>query len=72
MTKIVVCKHNFSKGTEEVINRIKDNYEEVSIEVSPCIDACSQCGEGPFAIIDGDVVSEENTDQLYETIIKKL
>lgn len=72
MSKIMVCKHNLSKDTEEVINRIKDNYKNVSIEISPCIDACSQCGEGPFAIIDGDIVSEENVDQLYETIIKKL
>lgn len=72
MAKIMVCNHNLSKGTEEVINKIRDNYEDVSIEVAPCIDECSKCGEGPFAIIDDEVVSEENEDQLFETIIKKL
>lgn len=72
MTKIIVCKHNLEQGTEKVISRIKEKYENVSISVEPCIDACSNCAEGPFAIIGGEIVSAKSTDELYDGIINKL
>ncbi|WBW95010.1 DUF1450 domain-containing protein [Oceanirhabdus sp. W0125-5] len=72
MSKIIFCQHNLSLGTEEVLNRIKENHKDAHVEVAPCVDECGLCGKGPFAIVDGEALTAICANDLYEKISKKI
>ncbi|NLK44968.1 MAG: DUF1450 domain-containing protein [Tissierellia bacterium] len=66
MAHIQFCENNFSHGTEEVVNRLKD--EDYNVEVESCLGFCGDCAVGPFALVDDEFVQADTPDDLYEMI----
>lgn len=66
--KIYFCEKN--KGRKKVINRLEENYPELELKVKKCIGKCSSCKEKPIAKIKDKIVSGEDSEELYEKLVK--
>ena len=67
-TKIQFCENNFQYGTEEVKARLMEEFEETDIEVFPCLAMCEECAEGPYAIVNDEVIQAENAEELFQKL----
>lgn len=72
MIEIKFCENNFSHGTEEVVNKLKKEAKNVSVEVEPCLGYCSDCAVQPYALVDGELVLADSADELFDKISDKL
>jgi uncharacterized protein YuzB (UPF0349 family) len=70
MAKIQFCENNFSHGTEELVNRLKD--ENIDVEVESCLGYCGDCAVGPFALVDDELIQADTADELYEMIKEEI
>lgn len=70
--EIRFCENNLALGTEEVINKIKEEYDDVIVSVEPCLGYCGDCALAPFALVDDEFVTEETVEELYDSIKEKL
>lgn len=70
MADIKVCENNFAQGTDEMVDRLKD--EGIEVEVEPCLGYCGDCATGPFAVVDDELFQAETPDELYEMIKEHL
>ena len=68
MIEIKFCENNFDHGTEEVINKLKENYPEASVEVESCLGHCGDCAIGPFALVNDELIQADTADELYVMI----
>lgn len=66
--EVKFCENNFSFGTEEVVNKIKDELQDVTVEVEPCLGYCGDCAVGPFALVNDELVQADTSDELFEKI----
>lgn len=66
--KIQFCEVNFQFGTDETRSKLENEYKELDIDVSPCLGVCGECYEGPFAIVDDEMIQAETSEELYEKI----
>lgn len=72
MIKIKFCENNFTHGTEDVVNRLKEELKAAEITVESCLDNCDECAEKPFAQINGEFISAETCDDLYDKIMDEI
>lgn len=72
MEEIRFCENNFEYDIEAVIERIEDELTGVNIEVEACLGECGICSEGPFAIVNGDLIKADSADDLFDMIKEKL
>lgn len=72
MVDIKFCENNYEYDIEWLIERIEDEFEDVSVEVESCLDECEICSEGPFAIVQGEVLKAGTAEELYEMIKEKI
>lgn len=72
MTEIKFCETNYPQGVEEVIDRLRNEEEDVEIIIEPCLGYCGECLEGPFALVNDELVQAETPEELYEEIIQLL
>ena len=70
MSNIQFCDNNFIHGTEEVANKLRQNYPQATIEIESCLGYCSDCAMGPYALVDGELIQADSSDDLYESIVK--
>ncbi|MDR7855073.1 DUF1450 domain-containing protein [Tissierella sp.] len=70
MTKIQFCENNFSYGTEEIVNKLRD--EDFDVEVESCLGYCGDCAVGPFALVDDELIQADTADELYEMIKEEI
>lgn len=70
MADIKFCENNFAHGTEDVVNRLKD--ENINAEVEPCLGYCGDCAEKPFALVDDEYIEAESPEELYDKIIEMI
>ena len=68
MDEVRFCENNFQYDIEEVIARIEDELEGVNVEVESCLGHCDICAEGPFALVNEEVLQAENAEELFEKI----
>lgn len=68
MSQVRFCDNNFQFDTEDVVNKLKD--EGVDVEVESCLGYCGDCAEGPFALVDDELIQAETADVLYDAIIE--
>jgi uncharacterized protein YuzB (UPF0349 family) len=68
MTEVRLCENNFSHGTEMLIDRIKEELEDVSVDVEPCLGYCGDCATGPFALVNDELVKAESAEELFHMI----
>jgi len=71
MRLIEFCVNNMHFGTDEVMRRLEDRPDAETIEYG-CLSNCDQCYLEPYALVDGEIVSAETAEELYEKIIQKL
>lgn len=70
MSKIQFCENNFVHGTEEVVDKLRQNHPNATIEVESCLGYCGDCAIGPYALVDGEMVQADFADDLYESIVE--
>lgn len=70
MKTIKFCENNFKHGTEAVATKLKNKYQDITIEIEPCLGYCSNCSESPFAIVDDEFIQDDTVDGLYTKITK--
>lgn len=70
MADIKFCENNYAHGTEDVINRLKD--DKIVVEVEPCLGYCGECAEKPFALVDDDYIEADSPEELYDKITEIL
>ncbi|NLY86676.1 MAG: DUF1450 domain-containing protein [Tissierellia bacterium] len=66
MAHIQFCENNFSHGTEEVVNKLKD--ENYDLEVESCLGFCGDCAVSPFALVNDELLQADTPNDLYEMI----
>jgi len=72
MSEIKFCENNFSHGTDELAERLENEYEDVAVLVEPCLGHCGECAAGPFAIVNDKFLQADTAEELYEAIIERL
>lgn len=72
MTEIKFCENNFSQGTEEIIERLKEETEDVEIQIEPCLGYCGDCAVSPFALVDNELIQADTPEDLYDLILEQL
>jgi uncharacterized protein YuzB (UPF0349 family) len=70
MAKIKFCENNFALGTDDVVERLKE--DKVAVEVEPCLGYCGECAEKPFALVDDDYIEADSQEELYDKITEIL
>ena len=70
MATVKFCENNFTHGTEETANKLKE--DNVEVEVAPCLGYCGVCAMGPYALVEDEMIEADSADELYEKIKKKL
>lgn len=71
MIEIKFCETNYPQGVEEVIDQLK-NEEDINIVVEPCLGYCGECLEGPFAVVNDELIQAETPEELFEEIMQLL
>lgn len=69
MIEVKVCENNFVHGTEDVVNRLKQN-KNFTVDVQPCLGYCGDCANGPYALVNDELVQADSAAELYEAIVK--
>ena len=68
--EIKFCENNFSNGTEEVVDKLKQNYKNIDINVESCLGYCGECASSPYALVDDELILADSPDKLYNDIVK--
>lgn len=66
--EVKFCENNFTFGTEEVADRVRNDLEGVDVEIEPCLGYCGDCAVGPFALVDDELVQADTSDELFDKI----
>jgi uncharacterized protein YuzB (UPF0349 family) len=61
------CLSNLSSGSYEAME-ILEKDEELDVMDYGCLGFCGQCGESLFALVNGEVVTGETSEQLVKNI----
>ncbi|MDP4181319.1 MAG: DUF1450 domain-containing protein [Bacillota bacterium] len=72
MKEIKFCENNFIHGADEVMEKLQEEFPNITIEVEPCLGYCGDCANGPFALVEDDFIEAESSDELYDTIVERL
>lgn len=68
MAEIKFCENNFNFGTEEVMNKLKENFSDADISAEGCLGYCGDCAVGPYALVNDELIQADTADELYEKI----
>lgn len=68
MVEVKFCENNFVHGVEEVISKLQENNENAKVIVESCLGYCGDCAEGPYALVNDELVQADSADELYEAI----
>lgn len=70
MSKVQFCENNFFSETEWVVDKLKEEYEDVNVEVESCLGYCGECAERHIALVNDELVTAESVDELHDSIIE--
>jgi uncharacterized protein YuzB (UPF0349 family) len=70
MAEIKFCENNFIHGTDEMVKKLKANFEENKVTIESCLGYCGDCAEGPYALVNDEFVQADSADELYDKITK--
>lgn len=68
MTEIKFCENNFNQGTEVLVDRIKSELTNVTVDVEPCLGYCGDCAVGPYALVNDEIVKADTPEELFHMI----
>ena len=72
MLEVKFCENNFQHGTDAIVEKLKENHEDVNVEVEACLGECGECAIGPFALVEGQLIQADTPNELYELIEHEL
>ncbi|WP_321166094.1 YuzB family protein [Bacillus sp. FJAT-28004] len=70
-TMIEFCASNMHHGTDRIMNLFEQN-DEYEVTEYGCLGNCGECYLNPFALVEGQIVSAESVDELYDNILKAI
>lgn len=65
------CVNNMHHGTDSVMRRVGERPDVDTLEYG-CLGNCGQCYLEPYALVDGQIVSAETAEELYDRIMELL
>ncbi|CAM4350477.1 YuzB family protein [Paenibacillus tarimensis] len=68
---IEFCSSNMHHGTDQVMKRLEEN-PDFEVIVYGCLGNCGECYMFPYALVDGEIVSAETADALYDAIMTQV
>jgi uncharacterized protein YuzB (UPF0349 family) len=68
--KVRLCDKN--KGKKGIEKRLLDEFPDIDVKISKCIDICKDCSESKVARVDGKKVVAGDKQELYKKIVKCL
>lgn len=68
MTEVKFCENNFIHGTEVLIDRIKEELQDVTVDVEPCLGYCGDCATAPYALVNDEIVKADSPEELFHMI----
>lgn len=68
---IEFCANNAHFGTDEVMEKLKENPDFDVIEYG-CLTGCGMCYMTPYALVNGETVEAETASALYQVILDKI
>lgn len=71
MLVIKFCENNFVHGTEDVVEKLKENFD-AKIIVDSCLGFCGDCTNGSFALVNNELIEAESPEELYDVIAETL
>ncbi len=64
---IEFCLSNLSSGSQEA-KEILEQDEDLDVLDYGCLGLCGQCGESLYALVNGEVVTAETSEQLVANV----
>lgn len=71
MIEVKLCENNFVHGTEDLVEKLEKNGN-ITVIVDSCLGYCGDCAEGPYVLINDELIQANTVDELYDTIMKNL
>lgn len=68
---IEFCASNLASGSYKALEILEEDPNLDIVEYS-CLDYCDLCGDSPFALVNGEYVKGETSEELVENIYKFL
>lgn len=65
------CVSNLAHGTEEMFRRLAER-PDVDVMEYGCLDHCDKCLLFPYALVNGEMVTAETAESLYEKIVETI
>lgn len=72
LKEIFFCENNVSKGLSGVIERIEKEYPDVTIYIENCLGHCGTCAQVLYGVIDAEMITAEEPEELYEKLIERI
>lgn len=68
---IEFCTNNMHHGTDEIMEKLEANLDYDVIDYG-CLGNCGECFASPYALVNGEIVTASDPDQLYDKIIEEI
>lgn len=68
---VEICVSNAHHGTEEIMGRLQQDSRIEVVEYG-CLGNCGECFLAPFAMVNGETITVEATDELYDAIMQTI
>ena len=68
---IEFCNSNMSLGTDEIMKKLEENPDYDVIEYG-CLGNCGQCYMTPFAMVNGEIITADTPEELYDNILTSM
>jgi uncharacterized protein YuzB (UPF0349 family) len=68
MNTLRFCQNNIEihPGMEKAVQKAKEEFTNVSIEIEPCLGRCDLCAEKAIALANEDLVYGDSSHLLFE------
>lgn len=68
---IEFCTNNMHHGTDKIMEKLEANLDYDVIDYG-CLGNCGECFAMPYALVNGEVITAPDTEQLYDKIIEEI
>ena len=68
---IEFCTSNRFAGTDTLLRRLEENPELDVLEYG-CLGNCGECYAMPYALVNGEIITGEDNEELYRAIQAKI
>lgn len=64
------CGNN--AGALTVIKRLESAFPRLRCRVDDCLKKCGPCKQGPFVLLDGELIAAPDSEELYRQVTARL